>query len=446
MARGRCATSGKEGGRVESVSFDDLARSLGEGLSRRRLARVAGGGALVAAAAPARDEAPGAEAKQRRKKRAEAEHNIRGNKAIMCINGETRRVPKKKRKKYLKQGATRGKCQDGCTPVCPAGTCNIDDGCGGTCPGCPGGQLCVDGVCQVCTISCDVSTETPSMCGDKIRAALKTGGDLYICPGVYEGTFTPAVNVAIHGAGNGADGATSTILTGSDSVQIMEIRSPITVLLSGLRFANGLAAFGGGIYMFDKAANVTVTDCVFVDGGGKEGAGIFATQGTMAITDCQFLNNKVVPVESDGYGAGLYVYSAAVTVSDSIFSGNHAGGASARGGAIYLYDASSSTTVTGCTITNNSAEADGGGIASSEGPITITDTTITDNTAGLTGGGIYSDAGIVTLAASVSITGNTAQDAEPSGGGVYIAAGGTLNRNGATISGNTPDQCVGTGC
>lgn len=141
---------------VDSTVFDDLARSVSERLTRRRLARLAGAGVVAAAVAPALGEA-----KTRRNKRAEAEHNIRGKKAIMCFEGETIRVPRDQRK-WLRKGATRGKCGGSCTPTCPPGSCG-DDGCGGTCPGCAVGSVCAEGVCQACLVSCDVKTETPKM-------------------------------------------------------------------------------------------------------------------------------------------------------------------------------------------------------------------------------------------------------------------------------------------
>lgn len=417
---------------MDSAVFDSLARLVSERLTRRRLAGIAGVGVVATAAAPVL-----ADAKKRQKKQAGAEHNVRGNKVIMCIDGETRRVSKDKRKKYLKQAATRGKCQNSCTPVCPAGSCNIDDGCGGTCPGCPSGQVCAEGVCQACLVSCDAATETPAECGDTLRDALLTGGNIYVCPGVYEGTFVPLVSTNIYGAGNGTDNPTNTILTGSDSTQIMDIEASITVKLSSLRFTNGNATHGGGIYMRGKAVDVTVTDCVFTEGDGEYGAGIYAEEGTLDITDCQFIDNN-----DDYDGAGLFVYYATVAVTDSVFTRNHADG---DGGAIYVYDALSSTTVTGCTITHNYAADYGGGIASEGGPITITNTEITKNISEEYGGGIYNNGGVVTLADSVSITGNDVQSPAPSGGGVYIS-GGTFNRNSATISGNTSDQCIGTGC
>lgn len=413
---------------MDSTVFDDLARSVSERLTRRRLARLAGAGVVSAAVAPALGEA-----KKHRNKQAEAEHNVRGNKAIMCFEGETMRVTKDKRKKWLRKGATRGKCGGTCTPTCLPGGCG-DDGCGGTCPGCAAGSVCAEGVCQACLVSCDVRTEKPKECGATLRAALKTGGDIYVCPGVYEGPFEPPVSANIYGAGTGTDTTTNTILTGSDFTQIMDIEAPITVTLASLRFTNGNATYGAGVYIDDPAANVTVTDCIFTQGYGEYGEGIYKYTGSLTVNNCQFIDNK-----GDYSGTGVYNENGPAAISNSTFSGNISG---EYGGAICNYG-SGTTTVSGCTITGNTA-VEGGGIAGKAGVITVSDTTISSNTAE-EGGGVYVDGGTVTLAANVSVTGNTATDPAPSGGGVFVDRG-TFNRNGATISGNTPDQCVGAGC
>ncbi|MFT4040203.1 MAG: hypothetical protein QM692_18630, partial [Thermomicrobiales bacterium] len=435
---------GKRGRFVEPSTCDGLPRSGRARLHRRGLGIVAAASALAALVAgdsPAEDVA----AKRRRRTRqAGAEHNVRGKKAIMCVDGETKRVPKARRKRYLKQGATRGACQSPpnpvCTPTCPAGSCNIADGCGGVCPGCAAGSLCAEGICQTCTVTCDAGRDAPTTCGERLQMALEAGGDVYVCPGEYMGTFLLFQDVRVYGAGNGANPATDAILTGLDVAQIMTLEAPRTVTLANLRFAHGVSSggYGGALYIDDVAANVTVADCVFADGDSDYGAGIYAYQGTLHISGSQFMENHAVYD-----GGALFVYYATVTLNDTELSFNDADG---DGGAMYVNDSGSSTTLTGCTINKNTAGNYGGGIASNGGPITISETTITGNTADEYGGGIYNTGGIVTLAASVSIISeNTAGNPMPSGGGVYVQSG-TFNRNGATISGNTPDQCVGTGC
>ncbi|MFT4039257.1 MAG: right-handed parallel beta-helix repeat-containing protein [Thermomicrobiales bacterium] len=433
---------------MDATGFDDLTRAIRARLTRRTLGRVAGAGALaVAMVAPALGEAPEAEARKRRK-RAGAEHNVRGKKAIMCVDGMTTRVPKRKRKHYLKRGATRGACaatptstttSTPCIPACEAGLCSMDDGCGGTC-GCASGSLCREAVCVACTVTCDAGTETPAVCGARLTTALQSGGTVYVCPGAYQGLFAPPVSVSIYGAGSGADPAVDTILTGQDVSGTMDVQVAGTVQMTNLRLTFGNATYGANLFVSGASLLVVMVDCVIADGSGSYGAGVYVSEGTANFQNCQFLGNT-----GSGNGQGLTNSAGVVTITDSHFEGNIA---TAGGGALATLDLTGSMTVTGCTFTKNSAvtTAYGGAVYAYFGPVTITNSTFTENDAGY-GGAIYIDAnGAVTLDAAVSITGNTARGAGFSGGGVFAAGGGTFNRNSATISGNTPDQCVGTGC
>lgn len=77
------------------------------------------------------------------------EHNLRSDNAIMCVAGETRRVAKKHRPRYLKQGATGGECV---ASGCPAGQVSCNGGCIAesvccTNADCTIAQICVSGVC-----------------------------------------------------------------------------------------------------------------------------------------------------------------------------------------------------------------------------------------------------------------------------------------------------------
>ncbi|MFT4039510.1 MAG: right-handed parallel beta-helix repeat-containing protein [Thermomicrobiales bacterium] len=417
---------------MDSSTWDNLTRSVQAVLTRRRLGRLAGGVALAAAVSAV---VSGNESEAKRRVR--GEHNIRGKKAIMCIDGETRRVPKKKRKKYLKRGATRGACQvtpPVCVPKCPAGACG-DDGCGGQCPACPMGQVCADGICQGCSVSCDVATETPAECGETLRTALLTGGNVYVCPGEYEGTFVLSTNVNVYGAGSGTDPATNAILTGSDTYQTMTVESPITVRLANVRLTNGYSTYGANLYIDDAVANVTTTDCVYAQGRGEYGQGIYVYYGTLAVDRCQFRNN-----EGNYYGGAILNYYGTVTLANSLFQDNIG---ESGGGALCAYDSPGAMQVTGCTFTGNTSDY-GGAVYIYDGAASFSNSTFTRNTAE-TGGAIYVYNGPATLDATVSITNNTATDLAPSGGGVMVV-GGTFTRNGATISGNTPDQCIGAGC
>lgn len=377
---------------MDFTAFDAMSRNLGSRPARRTLLRVLGGAALAAPLLAGELAAPEAGAKRRKRRvkaGAGAEHNVRGNKAIMCVNGVTIRVPKRKRKKYLNQGATRGECQNPpiCVPNCPAGRCNIDDGCGGTC-GCASGTVCAENTCVACSVTCDPG-DTPGECGEALGGAISTGGDIYLCPGRYQGGYLITGAVRIHGAGSGDDPATSSIIQGPPT---------------------------------------TVSQAIFT----------FLGSDTHSIENVRITGNN-----NSTDGGGLRVSSSStLTLSSSVVVDNHSqnyGGGAIVGGSATLI-------VENCEFLDNSADSGGGGIES-DGALTITSTRISGNTSPF-GGGIYIDGGTTTLAASVTITGNhaTALSSFP-GGGVYVGSG-TLVRNGADISGNTPagSQCEGTGC
>lgn len=361
---------------MDSSRFDAFARSMDSHLTRRLLGRIAVVGALTSIAVLEAAE-PSAEAKQRRVR---SEHNIRGNKAIMCISGKTRRVAKSKRKTYLKRGATRGKCKI-CTPVCTV--CGEPDGCGGTCLVCTANEICVNGACKACTLTCDASAD---VCGAALKAELLKGGTIYLCPGAYEGTFDPQFSAQIYGAGGSTDDPeVSTLLVGSDGIGAMWVHAGIKLLLSGVRVTGANSnASGGGILVHHSQAEVTIQHSV--------------------ITRNRSGSNR---------GGGIAILLGTVSISDSEISSNYAG-------------------------------ISGGGILN-RGTLSITTTTIIDNEAADWGGGIYNTEGTTSLASTVSVTENRANNVVGSGGGIYRDSG-AVNVNGASVTLNTPDQCVGVAC
>jgi hypothetical protein len=73
-------------------------------------------------------------------------------KVKLCLAGQTIKVPKKKKKAFLKRGAIPGACPPGttpppdCTPACGVRQCG-DDGCGQSCGTCNPGETCQAGQC-----------------------------------------------------------------------------------------------------------------------------------------------------------------------------------------------------------------------------------------------------------------------------------------------------------
>jgi predicted outer membrane repeat protein len=340
------------------------------------------------------------------RKKVHAEHNRRagGKKTILCYQGETIRKPTSQRKKWLKRGATRGKCAGTCTPSCPTnGTCGMDDGCGGIC-GCTTGTVCAAGVCESCTVSC---TGEPAACGKELTVAIEQGGNIYLCPGTYQGNFVTSSDVNIYGAGSGSDPTTNSVLDGGTTGATLIIEEEYTTILSGLYITNGRTKGSGG--------------------------GVYATYGTtVTIENCTITGN-----EANLYAGGLYLNGDAATLRNTTISGNTA--VVNDGGGVY--SSGSDATIENCLITGNTA-ANGGGGGFDGGTVTFTATAFSSNTAKNDGGGLYLEAGNYTFDSASSVINNIAT----AGGGIFGDTSNvpTVNLNGATVSGNTGGNCGGS--
>jgi hypothetical protein len=307
-------------------------------------------------------------------------------KATLCLDGQTFSVPKKKRGAYQRRGATPGACPPTppCTGSCAGKPCGADDGCGNDC-GCPAGQACRNETCLGCTLFCE---DTPAACGAQLQAAINATSFIVACPGRYAGNFQiDQTDVTLVGAGRGADLATSTILDGNRSGRVLNVGSGRTVALEGLRMTGGAMEYAAGI----------------------------RNEGKLTITRCAVTGNSSP--------AGV-------------------------GGIMQFPTATGPLTLVNSTITENRADATGGGLAQTNAnyPVTLTNCVVARNHAGVTtsgtGGGIQAVAGKVTVTGG-SITGNSADD----GGGIFAFSPGLVTLSGVTVSGNTPNQCVNVaGC
>jgi hypothetical protein len=122
---------------MDARRFDSLARRLAGTRTRRSLVGALIAGAGVAAVG---DSA----AATRLTCRANGKSCTRN---AQCCGGTcltSRDLPR----------AQRNRCS--CAPQCGGGACNIDDGCGGTCPGCDDGWVCGDD--DVCRAACAGTT------------------------------------------------------------------------------------------------------------------------------------------------------------------------------------------------------------------------------------------------------------------------------------------------
>jgi hypothetical protein len=266
-------------------------------------------------------------------------------------------------------------------------------------------------------------------------------------------------------------------------------RDDSSLSMSGCRIINNAGKGGLANYQY---GNATLTDCIIsgntMNGEGFQywggGGGVTNLGGaTLAMTDCLVDGNQDVATPGqhlDSYGGGVFnlgtMALTGCTLRDNMASGP--GGALFNGGQATLTDctvrgnaasagggidntgqltatsvtlsrnsagtgggidnaASATATVSGSSITNNTAAADGGGVANA-GTITLTATRIRDNTAAADGGGLY-NSGMAALVDCL-VAGNSAA----SGGGIDAAAGGSVTLTGTLVSHNKKDNIVGT--
>jgi parallel beta-helix repeat protein len=214
---------------------------------------------------------------------------------------------------------------------------------------------------------------------------------------------------------------------------------------------NWTTGFGGGVYLIGSAV---IEDSTFAENGaGRSGGAVFST-GPISISNCVIRDNT-----AGSSGGGMHIESrGANTIRQSTISGNSAGAgggglSSSRGTGMSIYDSTITgntaaragglalgddrTTIARCTIANNLASVDGGGITSGARVLEIRDSTIADNEAGNNGGGILRG-GDELLLEQCTLSGNTAG---MNGGGLHVA--GVLRVVNSTLSGNAAGQSGG---
>jgi hypothetical protein len=249
-------------------------------------------------------------------------------------------------------------------------------------------------------------------------AAANSGDTIVFVPSVHKITLTSGeltVTKSLNVAGPGANRLT---VSGNDASRVFDIAGGVTVTLSRLTLAHGLATQGGAI---DNAGTLVIGDATFSDNrsaGGMGGGAIDNEPGSSLTLSRSTLadNTATAAAAADVFGGALLNQGHAV-VTASTFSGNQA-----LGGAGPIF-----------------AGSQGGAIDNFEGATLVVSTsTFTDNqaigAAGSTfgvGGAIESNAGFVNNSPSTVdisncvFTGNLA-----TGGAGSIGNGGALDDEG----------------
>ena len=198
-----------------------------------------------------------------------------------------------------------------------------------------------------------------------------------------------------------------------------------TAIIENCTFSGNSAQFGGalqtegGFYYDPPPAHVTITSCNFIANSAATGGGaIVCSESELAHVE---IVDSVISYNYAGLGGGGLMGSgsgATLNTTNSAISHNYSDGG--HGGGISW--AGSDIHINGCTINDNKAPSDGGGLYLSGqfSPAIITNSRISGNAAGQNAGGILVGFFELTLINCI-VSGNAALQ---SGAGLYNDDGG----------------------
>lgn len=185
------------------------------------------------------------------------------------------------------------------------------------------------------------------------------------------------------------------------------------------------AGTGGGIYSWSSGDEIT--DCEITENtASNEGGGISSRASALTIENSTISRNTAT-----GNGGAVCAYTKA-TVKNTSISGNKA--ADGGGLAFWISGSDNECTLNACTIENNEATGNGGGVNIKYGVVNMTGGTIIENNTAQNGGGVYFEGDGLNMQ-KLNILGNTAKTG---GGGVYVKNQNAVTANGGVyIYGNT---------
>jgi len=208
---------------------------------------------------------------------------------------------------------------------------------------------------------------------DTIGFNLGSGCNVLLCQ-ILLGSTLPTVveDLNINGAGS------PPVISGSGAVRVFNLAA-VTVNISNLGIAGGLAPMGGGIEM--AGTTLTVTNVNFSNNHGSlAGGAIDQPSGTLNVVNSNFSDNV------GGHGGGALVSRRMLAMTNS-------------------------------TFVNNSSNSDGGAIFLDFGEARLTNVTLSGNSAGRSGAGILVTGTTTVLSLNnVTISANTV-DTDTNGSG-----------------------------
>ncbi len=217
-------------------------------------------------------------------------------------------------------------------------------------------------------------------------------------------------NITINGAGGASLGVVRAMGATTD-FPIFTVNEGTTCEIDWL-YDIGAGTEGG----INNQGNLTLNYCSVLNNSG--GSGIHNGSGTLDLYNCEVEYNQT---ESDG--GGISTSSGSVYCSGTTIAYNGA----RNGGGIFTNSQGNTIDLESCSVSNNTATAQGGGIYNTC-TLIMNDGTLGYNQAGTDGGGLYQNAVSASLS-GVEIAGNQAKGATGKGGGFCLNAGsGTFSQ------------------
>lgn len=278
---------------------------------------------------------------------------------------------------------------------------------------------------QILQVNPDGTGGSFSTISAAVAAITETYAQISVASGSYSDTV--AINtgakpkkLTLSIIGSGADFVT---VTGQGS-SVFSIGPKATVTLMGMTIArgsgqalpSGSSTAGGGV--FASGGTLTITQCTIDENQADLGAGIYAFNTNLNITSSAVIDGSASSTASSAGGSIYFGASKAskLTISDAIIGGSSA----YNGGGVMIIGsgaAKPSASISDATIYANSATLDGAGVLVQNAKLTIINSTISGNSSSDQGGGLMTTAGANVTLNNVTISDNSAAS---SGGGIDI--------------------------
>ena len=180
------------------------------------------------------------------------------------------------------------------------------------------------------------------------------------------------------------------------------------VVINSLAISNGLAEFGGGVFISDGEDVTISTSVIGLNEATEAGGGIYNGDGTLRLDGFSSVFGNTAATD----GGGIFNDGGFVVIDSSFITSNEAG---QSGGGIFNAAGGSVTVENGSEVNENSAASEGGGLWNGSGLMTIDGVLINNNSAAGNGadqggGGVFNAGGTVEIIGG-SITNNLASGA-----------------------------------